>query len=155
MHRRWFIHRDLKTSNLLYNSAGKLAVCDFGLARKYEEPIRAYTPTVVTLYYRSPELLLGATTYSTGVDMWSVGCIFAELLTTKPLFPGSGELDELDKIFKVGRPRSRPTARRNSLLRVRRATDARRADREHVAWIFCAAKRIGRAMEGAGAQPST
>ena len=69
MHRRWFIHRDLKTSNLLYNSAGKLAVCDFGLARKYEEPIRAYTPTVVTLYYRSPELLLGAQTYSTGVDM--------------------------------------------------------------------------------------
>ena len=117
MHRRWFIHRDLKTSNLLYNSAGKLAVCDFGLARKYEEPIRAYTPTVVTLYYRSPELLLGAQTYSTGVDMWSVGCIFAELLTTKPLFPGSGELDELDKIFKVGHPchplpRSCPTARR-------------------------------------------
>jgi len=80
LHRRWFIHRDLKTSNLLYNNAGKLAVCDFGLARRYEEPIRPYTHMVVTLWYRPPELLLGQRTYSTEVDMWSVGCILGELL---------------------------------------------------------------------------
>lgn len=86
---------------MLYSCQGKLAVCDFGLARKYEDPIRPYTQPVVTLYYRAPELLLGAQTYSTAIDMWSVGCIFGEILTKKPMFPGTGEIDELDKIFKV------------------------------------------------------
>ncbi|TMW56467.1 hypothetical protein Poli38472_006477 [Pythium oligandrum] len=101
MHERWYIHRDLKTSNLLYDSKGVLKVCDFGLARKYGSPIRSYTQLVVTLWYRSPELLLGATEYSTAVDMWSVGCIFAEILLMKPLFPGRGEIDQMDQIFKV------------------------------------------------------
>jgi len=101
MHRCWYIHRDLKTSNLLYSNSGKLTICDFGLARKYESPIRAYTHMVVTLWYRPPELLLGAKKYSTAVDMWGVGCIFAELITRKPLFPGKGEVDQLTKIFEV------------------------------------------------------
>ncbi|DBA04088.1 TPA: hypothetical protein N0F65_009435 [Lagenidium giganteum] len=101
MHDHWFLHRDLKTSNLLYDSRGVLKVCDFGLARKYESPIRAYTQLVVTLWYRAPELLLGATTYSTAVDMWSVGCIFAELVLMKPLFPGRGEIDQMDQIFSL------------------------------------------------------
>ena len=70
MHKKWFLHRDLKTSNLLINNEGVLCVCDFGLARKYGDPIRPYTPTVITLYYRPPELLLGETTYSTEVDVW-------------------------------------------------------------------------------------
>lgn len=101
MHERWYIHRDLKTSNLLYDSQGVLKVCDFGLARKYGSPIKAYTQLVVTLWYRAPELLLGATEYSTAVDMWSVGCIFAEMILMKPLFPGRGEIDQMDQIFKL------------------------------------------------------
>ena len=96
-----YIHRDLKTSNLLYNNHGRMRVCDFGLARKYGDPIREYTHLVITLWYRPPELLLGAEKYSTAVDMWSVGCIFAELLTRKPLLPGKSEIEQLDLIFKL------------------------------------------------------
>ena len=99
MHKCWYVHRDLKTSNILYNSRGKLAVCDFGLARRVGEPVRPYTTNVVTLYYRCPELLLGARTYDgTAVDMWSVGCIFAEMLTGRYFFEGESEIDQLTKI---------------------------------------------------------
>eukprot|EP00299_Pterocystis_sp_00344_P012501 c6008_g1_i2.p1 GENE.c6008_g1_i2~~c6008_g1_i2.p1 ORF type:complete len:381 (+),score=75.10 c6008_g1_i2:480-1622(+) len=101
MHSNWILHRDLKTSNLLFDNKGTLKVCDFGLARKYGNPVRHYTPVVVTLWYRSPELLLGLGPYSTAVDMWSVGCIFAELILKKPLWPGKGELEQLDMIFKT------------------------------------------------------
>lgn len=106
MHRCWYLHRDLKTSNLLYNKRGKLAVCDFGLARKYGSPIAPYTQLVVTLWYRAPELLLGATEYSTPIDIWSVGCIMAELLLGgEPLVPGQGEVDQINKIFSlIGSP---------------------------------------------------
>jgi len=104
MHRCWFVHRDMKTSNILYNSKGKLAVCDFGLARKYGNPIRPYTHNVVTLYYRPPELMLarpGAHKYSTELDMWAVGCIFAEMITGDILFRGKSEIDQLQKIFAL------------------------------------------------------
>jgi len=102
MHSKWYIHRDLKTSNLLYNNKGFLSVCDFGLARKYGSPIAAYTAPVVTLWYRAPELLLGSRLYSIPIDMWSVGCIFAEMLQSgEPLLPGEGEADQISKIFKL------------------------------------------------------
>jgi len=101
MHEHWVIHRDLKTSNLLMDNAGRLAICDFGLARKYGSPLRPYTETVVTQWYRSPELLLGEKLYSTAVDMWSVGCIFAELLTRKPLWPGKTEPEQVELIFRT------------------------------------------------------
>ncbi|UZJ51048.1 hypothetical protein CBS101457_000368 [Exobasidium rhododendri] len=105
LHRNWIIHRDLKTSNLLMNNRGQLKLADFGLARMYGEPRGEMTQLVVTLWYRSPELLLGATSYDTGPDMWSVGCIFAELITTEPLFTGKNETDQLHKIFKLlGQP---------------------------------------------------
>mmetsp|Transcript_36739 Transcript_36739/g.57713 ORF Transcript_36739/g.57713 Transcript_36739/m.57713 type:complete len:438 (-) Transcript_36739:139-1452(-) len=98
---QWVIHRDLKASNILLNNRGILKVADFGLAREYGSPLKEYTSLVVTLWYRSPELLLGCTKYRCEPDMWSVGCIFAELLQHKPLFPGKGEIDQMLKIFKT------------------------------------------------------
>lgn len=99
-HSHRILHRDLKPQNLLIDKEGNLKLADFGLARAFGVPLRTYTHEVVTLWYRSPEILLGGRQYSTGVDMWSVGCIFAEMCTRKPLFPGDSEIDEIFKIFK-------------------------------------------------------
>ncbi|VVC27767.1 Hypothetical protein CINCED_3A014110 [Cinara cedri] len=101
LHDNWILHRDLKTSNLLLSHKGILKVGDFGLAREYGSPLKSYTPVVVTLWYRSPELLLGAKEYSTPIDIWSVGCIFAEFLLMEPLFTGKTEYDQLKKIFST------------------------------------------------------
>lgn len=102
MHDRWFMHRDIKSSNLLYGNDGVLRVCDFGLARRYGEPLRSYTLPVVTLWYRSPELLFDCPRYDASVDMWSVGCVFTELiLTAGPLFSGKGEMDQIRLIFQT------------------------------------------------------
>ncbi|KAK7463743.1 hypothetical protein VKT23_005679 [Stygiomarasmius scandens] len=102
-HANWILHRDLKTSNLLMNNRGTIKVADFGLARRYGDPVGVggMTQLVVTLWYRAPEILLGATTYSTAVDMWSVGCIFAELLLKEPLFQAQSEMELLSMIFKL------------------------------------------------------
>ncbi|KAJ1669814.1 hypothetical protein GGF44_004858 [Coemansia sp. RSA 1694] len=105
LHANWIVHRDLKTSNLLMANGGALRVADFGLARKYGSPLGHMTGLVVTLWYRAPELLFGAKEYSAAVDMWSVGCIFAELLVHKPFLQGRGEIDQIAKIFAaVGTP---------------------------------------------------
>ncbi|KAK7265575.1 hypothetical protein RJT34_33196 [Clitoria ternatea] len=101
LHGNWVLHRDLKTSNILLNSEGELKICDFGLSRQYGSPLKPYTPVVVTLWYRAPELLLGAKEYSTAIDMWSVGCIMAELIAKEPLFKGKSELEQLNKIFQT------------------------------------------------------
>lgn len=106
LHENWILHRDLKPSNLLLTSNGVLKICDFGLARNYEDPLSKYTPGVVTLWYRAPEVLFASQEYSTALDMWSVGCIFAELLSVKRLWPGKGELDQLGKIAEVLGPPS-------------------------------------------------
>ncbi|KAJ6160942.1 hypothetical protein N7470_004338 [Penicillium chermesinum] len=100
-HSHRILHRDLKPQNLLINREGNLKLADFGLARAFGVPLRTYTHEVVTLWYRSPEILLGGRQYSTGVDMWSVGAIFAEMCTRKPLFPGDSEIDEIFKIFRI------------------------------------------------------
>ncbi|XP_015775023.1 PREDICTED: cyclin-dependent kinase 11B-like [Acropora digitifera] len=105
LHDNWILHRDIKASNLLLSNKGILKVGDFGLAREYGSPLKNYTPIVVTLWYRAPELLLGTKEYSTPIDLWSVGCVFAELLTMKPLFPGKSEIDQINRIFKdLGTP---------------------------------------------------
>ncbi|KAM0842841.1 hypothetical protein ACQ4PT_058097 [Festuca glaucescens] len=101
LHDNWVIHRDLKTSNILLNNYGELKICDFGLSRQYGSPLKPYTQLVVTLWYRAPELLLGTTEYTTAIDMWSMGCIMAELLTKKPLFDGKRDIDQLSKIFNM------------------------------------------------------
>ncbi|KAM9752352.1 cyclin-dependent kinase 11B isoform 2-T3 [Menidia menidia] len=123
LHDNWILHRDLKTSNLLLSHKGILKIGDFGLAREYGSPLKPYTPVVVTLWYRSPELLLGAKEYSTAVDLWSVGCIFGELLTQKPLFPGKSEIDQINKIFKdLGSPSEKIWPGYNELPAVKKMT---------------------------------
>lgn len=101
LHDNWILHRDLKTSNLLLSHNGIVKVGDFGLAREYGSPLKPYTSIVVTLWYRSPELLLGQKEYSTYIDVWSLGCIFGELLHMEPLFPGKSDQDQLNRIFKL------------------------------------------------------
>ncbi|KAF3012201.1 hypothetical protein E8E14_008512 [Neopestalotiopsis sp. 37M] len=102
LHDNWILHRDLKTSNLLLNNRGQLKIADFGMARYVGDPAPPkLTQLVVTLWYRAPELLLGAKTYDSKVDMWSIGCIFGEVLTREPLLQGRNEVDELTRIFEL------------------------------------------------------
>lgn len=100
-HQHRVLHRDLKPQNLLTNKEGFLKLADFGLARAFGIPVRSYTHEVVTLWYRAPDVLMGSRKYSTPVDIWSVGCIFAEMVNGRPLFPGNTDSDQLQKIFKV------------------------------------------------------
>lgn len=95
------LHRDLKPPNLLINREGQLKLADFGLARAFGIPVRSYTHEVVTLWYRAPDVLLGSRKYSTPVDIWSVGCIFAEMANGRPLVAGTSEEDQLDRIFRL------------------------------------------------------
>lgn len=106
-HKHRVLHRDLKPQNLLINMDGELKLADFGLARGFGIPVKKYTHEVVTLWYRPPDILLGSTRYSAPVDIWGVGCIFAEMCTGRPLFCGASDTDQLMKIFKVmGTPTS-------------------------------------------------
>lgn len=101
LHSNWILHRDLKPNNLLINSKGVLKIGDFGLAKNYGSPNKVYSHQVVTRWYRAPELIFGAKIYSTGIDIWAVGCILAELLLRVPFLPGETDLDQLNQIFKV------------------------------------------------------
>ena len=100
-HRRRVLHRDLKPQNLLIDKKGIIKVADFGLGRSCGIPVRIYTHEIVTLWYRAPEVLLGSPRYSCPVDIWSVGCIFAEMSTRKPLFQGDSEIDQLFRMFRI------------------------------------------------------
>lgn len=111
LHSAELLHRDMKPSNLLLNSECHMKVADFGLARsiasleKEQVANPVLTDYVATRWYRAPEILLGSTKYTKGVDMWSVGCILGELLGGKPMFPGTSTMNQLDKILGVtGRP---------------------------------------------------
>ncbi|XP_071416803.1 cyclin-dependent kinase 6 isoform X1 [Pithys albifrons albifrons] len=99
LHSHRVVHRDLKPQNILVTSNGQIKLADFGLARIYSFQM-ALTSVVVTLWYRAPEVLLQSS-YATAVDLWSVGCIFAEMFRRKPLFRGNSDVDQLGKIFDV------------------------------------------------------
>ena len=113
LHSIHVFHRDLKMSNLLLNNAGTLKLCDLGLARQFMPHINkekesnngTYTAKVVTLWYRAPELLLGLRKYGPAIDMWAVGCIIAEFLKHRPIFPGKTEMDTIGRHFaELGAP---------------------------------------------------
>ncbi|CXI26975.1 cdc2-related protein kinase 1 [Plasmodium berghei] len=102
LHTNWVMHRDLKPTNLLYSNKGILKICDFGMARKFSHVDNPnFTKNVVTLWYRAPELLLGEKCYTNKIDMWSIGCIFAEMILKKPLFLGENEVDQMWKILNL------------------------------------------------------
>ncbi|XP_065212065.1 cyclin-dependent kinase 14 isoform X2 [Planococcus citri] len=102
IHKRRVLHRDVKPQNLLISEIGELKLADFGLARAKSVPSHTYSHEVVTLWYRPPDVLLGSTEYSTSLDMWGVGCIFIEMITGMPSFPGVRDtVDQLEKIFRV------------------------------------------------------
>ncbi|KAI9707383.1 MAG: negative regulator of the PHO system [Candelina mexicana] len=102
------LHRDLKPQNLLINNKGQLKLADFGLARAFGIPVNTFSNEVVTLWYRAPDVLLGSRTYNTSIDIWSAGCIMAEMYSGRPLFPGTTNEDQLQKIFRLmGTPSER------------------------------------------------
>ncbi|KAF2756312.1 Pkinase-domain-containing protein [Pseudovirgaria hyperparasitica] len=107
-HENRVLHRDLKPQNLLINTKGQLKLADFGLARAFGIPVNTFSNEVVTLWYRAPDVLLGSRTYNTSIDIWSAGCIMAEMYTGRPLFPGTTNEDQLQKIFRLmGTPSER------------------------------------------------
>lgn len=102
LHDHWILHRDLKTSNILMNNRGEIRIADFGMARQFSDPPPPnLTQLVITLWYRAPELLLGTTRYDSAIDVWSIGCIFGELVRKEPLLQGRAEADQLSKIFSL------------------------------------------------------
>jgi len=102
IHKKKILHRDIKPQNVLLSNRGDLKLADFGLARAKSVPSRTYTHEIVTLWYRPPDVLLGSTHYTTSLDIWGVGCIFVEMISGFPLFPGvKSARDQLSKIFKV------------------------------------------------------
>ncbi|KAM8967474.1 cyclin-dependent kinase 13 [Pelodytes ibericus] len=101
-HKKNFLHRDIKCSNILLNNRGQIKLADFGLARLYSsEESRPYTNKVITLWYRPPELLLGEERYTPAIDVWSCGCILGELFTKKPIFQANQELAQLELISRM------------------------------------------------------
>ncbi|KAJ2894200.1 Negative regulator of the PHO system [Zalerion maritima] len=107
-HQNRVLHRDLKPQNLLINKLGQLKLGDFGLARAFGIPVNTFSNEVVTLWYRAPDVLLGSRTYSTSIDIWSAGCIMAEMFTGRPLFPGTANEDQILRIFRImGTPTER------------------------------------------------
>lgn len=101
-HSKNILHRDLKPQNLLLNRAtGDVKLADFGLARAIGIPVKAFSHEVVTLWYRAPDVLLGSQIYTSSIDMWSIGCIFGEMTSDRPLFGGKNVEDQLSKIFKL------------------------------------------------------
>jgi cyclin-dependent kinase 2 len=101
-HGHRILHRDLKPQNVLIDvKTMRLVLADFGLARYFSVPLKTYTHEVVTLWYRAPEVLLGQQRYAPPIDIWSLGCILAEMATGQALFPGDSEIDTIFRIFQM------------------------------------------------------
>ncbi|EHY66772.1 CMGC/CDK/CDK7 protein kinase [Nematocida ausubeli] len=104
-HSRFIVHRDIKPNNILVNRNGELKLADFGLSVDLGLPVRMLTPHVVTRWYKAPEILLGCTNYTFAIDIWALGCLFAELLQRSPYLPGRSDLHQLELIYStVGTP---------------------------------------------------
>ncbi|XP_050444593.1 cyclin-dependent kinase-like 4 [Cataglyphis hispanica] len=121
-HNHKIMHRDVKPENVLVSPNGVIKLCDFGFARYITGPNESCTDYVATRWYRAPELLLGDTRYGREIDVWAAGCIYAEMITGQPIFPGDSEVDQLYRITKVFGPLygKQPTSGRISFL-LRRA----------------------------------
>lgn len=100
-HSKCIFHRDLKPQNILVDGNFNIKLADFGLGRAATIPLRKYTTQIITLWYRPPELLLGSKYYDSSVDMWSLGCILAEIHSLMPLFMGDSDIDQLVKIYRI------------------------------------------------------
>lgn len=119
-------HRDLKPANLVTNISCDLKIIDFGLSRSVDVPFSDLTDYVITRWYRPPELLLENTNYTTAVDIWSVGCIFAEMYNRKPIFPGRNTMDQLRLICEhVGKPPEDCIERREAVEKLREMPSGR------------------------------
>lgn len=101
IHKKKILHRDLKPQNLLISEENILKIADFGLARSFSVSSKNYTHEVITLWYRPPDVLIGCKNYDINIDMWSIGCIFVEMLLGYPIFSGSSEAEQVIEILKV------------------------------------------------------
>jgi len=101
LHKDWILHRDMKPGNILIAEDGTVKISDFGSSRYYGSPNREMTARITTRFYRAPEMLYGTKFYGPGVDLWAAGCIMAEMIMKKFLFPGTSEIDQLSKIFSL------------------------------------------------------
>ena len=107
MHIRFIVHRDIKPQNILISDDLKVKLADFGLARVEGIPVKKYSHEAVTLWYRPPDVILGSVNYGFSVDIWSLGCVFAEMALGYPIFNGKSDADQLSKIFRLlGKPTS-------------------------------------------------
>jgi mitogen-activated protein kinase 15 len=141
MHSAQMLHRDIKPSNILLNSDCQVKVCDFGLARGIDQQNDHSNPVltdyVATRWYRAPELLLGSTAYTKGVDQWSVGCILGELLSGKPFFPGTSTMNQLDRVMEVtGRPTAEDVDSMKSAFAATMLESVPFSKQKHLAEIF-------------------
>lgn len=101
LHKNFIIHRDIKPANLLVSDKGQLKIADFGLSRKFSYVSRPSTPGRMTRWYQAPEMLLEAPTYTTKVDIWSAGCVVAELMTKRPFLPGQSDIQQLNLMIGI------------------------------------------------------